>query len=66
MAESRFSEEQVATWKKEGAVLLPAFFTPDEIAPCVDDMRKVYHDRGPAGGGVHALEADHGDAVGGG
>jgi len=64
MPESYFSEEQVATWREEGAVLLPSFFTPDEIEPCLGDMQKIYHDRAPARGGAHALEVERDGAVG--
>ena len=64
MTANYFSEEQVDIWRAEGAVLLPSFFTPDEIAPCLRDMRKIYHDRGPARAGAHALETERDGAVG--
>ncbi|MCH2184978.1 phytanoyl-CoA dioxygenase family protein, partial [Myxococcota bacterium] len=59
-----FSGEQVDNWRSEGAILLPAFFTPDEIAPCLRDIKKIYQDRGPARGGVPALEVERDGAVG--
>lgn len=62
--DNRFSEEQVAVWKDEGAVLLPSFFEPGEVAPCAEDMRRVYHDRGPGAGEGRKVELDHGESVG--
>jgi len=64
MSTARFGEEQIRSWQAEGAVLLPGFFEPEEIASARDDMAHVYRDRGPVEGEGRAQVADRGEAVG--
>jgi len=41
-SEPRFTQEDVATWRREGATLLRDFFTPEEIAPVCKDFETVF------------------------
>ncbi|MCZ6503951.1 MAG: phytanoyl-CoA dioxygenase family protein [Gammaproteobacteria bacterium] len=41
----RFTDEHVETWRREGAVMLPEFFTPNEIAAVTGDFELVFPDR---------------------
>ena len=45
--DKRFTAPQLSIWKQEGAVLLPAFFTPDEIDPVCRDFDLMYAGRSP-------------------
>jgi hypothetical protein len=45
--QDRFTPEQVETWRRDGGVLIPDFFTPDEVAAVVADFDKVFGE--PAG-----------------
>jgi len=38
----RFTEDQVETWRREGGVLIPAFFTPHEVAAVYADFEQVF------------------------
>lgn len=58
----RHSANQVAQWHRDGAVLLHQFLTPEEIAPCFEDMRSLYGDKAPTAS--KARRDDHGEQVG--
>lgn len=49
----RHTTEQLNTWQSDGGVLLASFFTPDELAPCVDAMEQLYGDRRPDDPNAH-------------
>lgn len=38
----RHSDEHIALWRDEGAVLVPGFLTDAEIAPAISDFEKLY------------------------
>lgn len=38
----RFTASEVETWRREGGVLIPGFFTPDEVAAVYADFEAVY------------------------
>jgi hypothetical protein len=38
----RFTQDHVDTWRREGGVVIPAFFTADECAAVRDDFIKVF------------------------
>ena len=38
----RFTQDHTDAWKRDGAVLIPSFFTPEEIAPVVKDFEHLY------------------------
>lgn len=40
--QARFTPEHIAEWRREGAVLIPEFFTKDEVAAVRADFEKVY------------------------
>ncbi len=53
----RHHDHQIDHWRREGAVVLRDFFTPDELAPVVDDMEAMYgHLRPTVAGGHTELE----------
>ncbi len=41
----RFSEEDISTWRRDGVVLLPAFFNDAEVAAVADDFRLIFPDK---------------------
>jgi len=43
----RFTDEDIAAWNRDGAVLIKNFFTPEELAPVVKDFETLYADRAP-------------------
>ena len=43
----RFSPAHLETWRRDGVVLIPEFFTPAEVAAVTADFRQVF-DRGGA------------------
>jgi len=49
----RFTTKDVETWRREGAVILPAFYTPDEVAAVQADFATVF---GRTAGGDAALD----------
>jgi len=63
----RFSDDHVRQWREDGFVLIPDFFTADEIAPVLADFEVLYHDRGKGEGvgkelnvkAAGALDASH-------
>lgn len=57
MAIMRFTDEDVATWRQDGGVLLPEFFTSDEVAAVRADFEKVFErSEGGAEGQAHPTE----------
>ena len=58
----RHSSEQVELWHRNGAVLLDQILTPEEIGPCLDDMRSLYGDKAPDVSKTRT--DDHGGQVG--
>lgn len=42
---ARFDASQVDTWRKQGVVILPEFFTRDEVAPVAADFEQVFAGR---------------------
>jgi hypothetical protein len=47
----RFSQEHIDTWRGDGVVLIPRFFTGDEVAAVAADFEHVF---GRGAGGTHA------------
>ena len=39
---SRFTQDQIATWRRDGVVIIPDFFTPEEVAAVTADFRQVF------------------------
>jgi len=58
----RHTAAQVAEWRREGAILLDQFLSPEEIEPCFEDMRALYGDRTPDVSETRT--DDHGTQVG--
>jgi len=50
----RHHDHQIDHWRREGAVILRDFFTPDELAPVIDDMEAMYGHLRPNDAGVDA------------
>ncbi len=44
MTDHRFTEEDLETWRTDGVVLLPEFFTADEVAAVAADFETVFPD----------------------
>ncbi|MBL6854548.1 MAG: phytanoyl-CoA dioxygenase family protein [Alphaproteobacteria bacterium] len=42
MSKSRFSKDQMKAWRRDGAVVIPDFFTPEEVAAVVADFEAVF------------------------
>ncbi|MET0273412.1 MAG: phytanoyl-CoA dioxygenase family protein [Phenylobacterium sp.] len=40
----RFTREHIETWRRDGGVLIPQFFTPQEVAAVVADFETVFAD----------------------
>jgi hypothetical protein len=40
--QDRFTAEHLATWRREGGLVIERFFTPDEVAAVVADFDKVF------------------------
>ena len=38
----RFTQAHIDAWRRDGAVLIPEFFTPEEVAAVTDDFRQVF------------------------
>ena len=49
---TRFTQQQLEHWQREGGVLLENFFTAEEVAPCHADMESLYGDRRDANAAV--------------
>lgn len=43
---TRFTDDQIAIWRRDGAVLIDSFFSAEEIAPVYDDFASIYGTRG--------------------
>ena len=50
--DNRFASEHLATWRREGVVSIPDFFTPDEVTAVRADFELVF---GRSGGGAEPL-----------
>lgn len=48
MSNTRFTNEHLETWRREGAVLIESFFTPDEVAAVQADFVRVFKRTGGA------------------
>ncbi|MEQ8745304.1 phytanoyl-CoA dioxygenase family protein [Pyruvatibacter sp.] len=46
-ADRRFTDDDIAAWNRDGAVLIRNFFTADELAPVVKDFETLYADKAP-------------------
>ena len=46
---ARFTEKQIEDWRRDGAILIKGFFTPEEIAPVAADFETLYGERRPEG-----------------
>jgi hypothetical protein len=44
----RFTQAQVEQWRRDGGVLIPNFFTPEEVAAVVADFERVFADAAAA------------------
>lgn len=40
--QDRFKQQHVETWRRDGGVLIPGFFTPEEVAAVVADFEMVF------------------------
>jgi hypothetical protein len=54
----RFTQAHIDTWRRDGAVLIPNFFTPKEVAAVQADYARVF-DRAGAEGAL--VKKDHGE-----
>lgn len=43
----RFTDEDIAAWNRDGAVLIEDFFSAEELAPVVRDFETLYGDKAP-------------------
>src|SRR5580698_2742734 len=43
-----FSDDHIDTWRRDGALVIPGFFSDDEVAPVVADFEALYCDRAGA------------------
>ena len=59
----RFTQEHVDQWRAEGFVLIPEFFTEEELAPLRRDYERLYGHRGDGNG--RALDEKEPGAIGG-
>ena len=55
----RFTADHLAAWRGDGAVVIPAFFTPDEVAAVRADFEQVFG--GPDRGGDPMVKAKSGE-----
>lgn len=60
-ADLRFTPDDIGTWRRDGVVQIPGFFTPDEVAPVVADFEIVF---GRSVGADESLDHKGGGAVG--
>jgi hypothetical protein len=54
----RFTQQHIDAWRRDGAVLIPNFFTPEEVAAVQADYARVF-DR--AGAEAAMVKKDHGE-----
>ena len=52
----RYQQQQIEAWHEDGAVVVPNFFTPDEIAPIYDDYARLYGFEGAGNGNPLAID----------
>ena len=53
---ARYQQQQIEAWHEDGAVVVPNFFTPDEIAPIYDDYARLYGFEGAGNGNPLAID----------
>ena len=53
---ARYQQQQIESWHEDGAVVVPSFFTPDEIAPIYDDYARLYGFEGAGNGNPLAID----------
>jgi len=53
---ARYQQQQIESWHEDGAVVVPNFFTPDEIAPIYDDYARLYGFEGAGNGNPLAID----------
>ena len=53
---ARYQQQQIESWHEDGAVVVPKFFTPDEIAPIYDDYARLYGFEGAGNGNPLAID----------
>jgi len=61
---TRFNESDVRTWREDGAVVIPDFFTPDEISAVLPDLDRVFAECGKGRGPGRALSPKRRGVVG--
>ena len=59
---ARYQQQHIETWRNDGAVVLPNFFAPDEIAPVYADYARLYGYEGAGDG--NTLSIDNGQPSG--
>lgn len=52
----RFTSASIQSWRTEGAILLPGFFTRAEMAPVLRDFEHLYAQQRPASGTAVSLQ----------
>ena len=53
---ARYQQQQIESWHEDGAVVVPNFFTADEIAPIYDDYARLYGFEGAGNGNPLAID----------
>ena len=61
---TRFTEDQIATWRREGVVLIDNFFSSDEIAPVYNDFVSIYGTKGKTASAGSAPDQKASDKIG--
>lgn len=56
----RFTDEHIAAWNRDGAVLIPNFFSPEELAPVLKDFELLYGERRVRSRTAHTEEKEAG------
>jgi ectoine hydroxylase-related dioxygenase (phytanoyl-CoA dioxygenase family) len=57
----RFTSEHIARWHRDGVVVIPQFFTPEEVSAVCTDFETVF---GRVQGAEEAMYRKHGDRIG--
>ena len=52
---ARYQQQHIETWHKDGAVVIPNFFAPDEIAPIHTDYARLYGSEGAGDGNTLSI-----------
>ena len=53
---ARYQQQHIETWRNDGAVVLPNFFAPDEIAPVYADYARLYGYEGAGDGNTLSID----------